>query len=76
MINTGTITKCHNDSLSLKLVYLWIFNDLMFSLKFMNMQIRYHILLTIGRKGIVKAYALFHSANKFFFEFFAFLGSQ
>ena len=24
---TGSITKCHNDRLGLKLVYLWIFNN-------------------------------------------------
>ena len=46
----GSITKCHNDSFDLKLVYLWIFNDflsfLMFSLKFMNMQIRYLLRVT------------------------------
>ena len=40
----GLITKRHNyDSLGLKLVYLWIFNDFSvfffkFSLNFMNMQ--------------------------------------
>ena len=48
---TGSVTKCHNDTLDLKEVYLWIFYDflsfLMFSLKFMNMQIRLHALLTI-----------------------------
>ena len=42
--NTGSLTKCHNDSLGLKIVYLWIFNDvsviLNITLKFMNMQIR------------------------------------
>ena len=25
--NTGSITKCYNDSLGLKLVYSWIFHD-------------------------------------------------
>ena len=48
--NTGSIAKCHNDRLGLKLVNLWIFNDfsviLIFSFKFMNMQIRYLALLT------------------------------
>ena len=42
---TGSITKCHNDSLDLKEVYgfFTIFlSFLMFSLKFMNMQIRQH----------------------------------
>ena len=47
---TGSITKCHNVSLGLKLVYLWILtiflSFVMFSLKFMNMQIRYLALLT------------------------------
>ena len=41
---TGSITKCHIDSLILKLVFQWFLNVssviLMFSLKFMNMQIR------------------------------------
>ena len=41
---TGSTTKCQNDSLGLKLVYLWIFyvflSFLMFSLKLMNMQIK------------------------------------
>ena len=38
---TGTITSCHNDSFDLKIVYLWILKPfLIFSLKFMNMQIR------------------------------------
>ena len=40
---TGSMTKFHDGSLCLKLVYLWIYNDfllfLMVSLKFMNMQI-------------------------------------
>ena len=40
---TGAVTKCDNDNLGLKLVYSWIYNHfkslLMFSLKFMNMQI-------------------------------------
>ena len=41
--NTGSIKKCHNDSLDLIEVYgfFTIFlSFLMFSLKFMNMQIR------------------------------------
>ena len=37
------VTKCDNDSLGLKLVYSWIYKHfkslLMFSLKFMNMQV-------------------------------------
>ena len=41
---TGSRTKCHNDSLGLKEVYFWIFtiflSFLIFSLKFMNLQIR------------------------------------
>ena len=37
---TGAITCCHNDSFSLKFVYIWILKPLIFSLKFMNMQIR------------------------------------
>ena len=40
---TGSITKCHNDSLDLEEVYgfFTIFlSFFMFSLKFMNMQIR------------------------------------
>ena len=40
---TGAVTKCDNDSLGLKLVYSWIYKYfkslLMFSLKFMNMQV-------------------------------------
>ena len=40
---TGAVTKCDNDSLGLKLVYSWIYKHfkslLMFSLKFMNMQV-------------------------------------
>ena len=40
---TGAVTKCDNDSLGLKLVYSWIYihfkSFLMFSLKFMNMQV-------------------------------------
>ena len=40
---TGAVTKCDNDSLGLKLVYSWIYihfkSLLMFSLKFMNMQV-------------------------------------
>ena len=40
---TGSIAKCHNDILGLKLVYLWIFKDVfvIFNvyIKFMNMQI-------------------------------------
>ena len=36
---TGSKTKCHNDSLGLKLVYLWIFND--FSVIF-NVSIKVH----------------------------------
>ena len=40
---TGADTKCDNDSLGLKLVYSWIYKHfkslLMFSLKFMNMQV-------------------------------------
>ena len=36
---TGSITKCHNDRLGLKLVYLWIFND--FSVIF-NVFIKVH----------------------------------
>ena len=40
---TGAVTKCDNDSLGLKLVYSWINKHfkslLMFSLKFMNMQV-------------------------------------
>ena len=54
---TGSITKCHNGILNLKLVNLWIFNDFLpffiFSLKFMNMQIRSFALLTIKRKDCV-----------------------
>ena len=58
---TCSITKCHNDSLGLKLVYLRIsltffLSFLMFSLKFMNMQIRYLALRTIGGKDNVKAF--------------------
>ena len=30
---TGLITKCHNDSLGLKLVHLWKFKDLPFFMK-------------------------------------------
>ena len=40
---TGSITKCHNDSLDLKEVngfFTIILSFLMLSLKFMNMQIR------------------------------------
>ena len=40
---TGSITKCHNDSLDLKEVYVLFtifLSFFMFSLKFMNMQIR------------------------------------
>ena len=48
---TGTITKCHNDRLGLKLVYLWIFNDfsVIFDvfIKFMNIQIRQLALLAL-----------------------------
>ena len=36
---TGSITKCHNDSLDLKEVYLWIFYD--FSVIF-NVSIKIH----------------------------------
>ena len=36
---TGSITKCQNDSLGLKSVYLWIFND--FSVIF-NVFIKIH----------------------------------
>ena len=35
---TGSMTKCHKDSLGLKLVHLWIFND--FSLVFFNVFIK------------------------------------
>ena len=50
--STGSIAKCHNDSLGLKLVNLCIFKDFChFSLKLINMQIRYFALLTIERKG-------------------------
>ena len=38
---TGSITKCHSDSLGLKLFHLWVFKDFLpFLLKLMNMQIR------------------------------------
>ena len=39
---TSSITKCHNDSLGLKLVHLWNFKDCfaIFHEKLMNMQIR------------------------------------
>ena len=40
---TGAVTKCDNDNLGLKLVYSWIYKHfkslLMFSLKFINMQV-------------------------------------
>ena len=36
---TGLLTKCHNDCLGVKLVYLWIFND--FSVSF-NVFIKIH----------------------------------
>ena len=40
---TGAVTKCDNDSLGLELVYSWIYKYfkslLMFSLKFMNVQV-------------------------------------
>ena len=37
---TGSISKCHNDSLGLKFVYLWIFND--FSVIFIFFFIKIH----------------------------------
>ena len=48
---TGSIIKCHNGSLGLKEVYLWIFNDfsVIFNvfIKIHELRIREHALLTI-----------------------------
>ena len=56
--NTASITKCHNNSLGLTLVYLLILtivlSFLMNSLKIMNMQIRYLALLTINKRPMSK----------------------
>ena len=56
---TGPITKCHNGSLSLKLVHLWFLKIFLlvfiFSLRLMNMKKSKSTNLPLVKKGYVKA---------------------